>query len=177
VLPFALITTKDGTNRLLIGGEVGDDVHQTVGSDGGVAAQLSDQLFAGGAREEGHDNVGVGDVGELGALLGETLDVIPKGFTRLLLAASEVPRVAEAHVGSLEVSLEHPHEVVPVVDLSRWEILEPGSSSVRQEQGELPDDDLVVGGPTQLTCQAEVSEPKFRFGLAVILGKSHERWN
>jgi hypothetical protein len=86
-----LITTKDGTNCLLIGGEVGDDVHQTVGSDEGVAAQLSDQLFAGGAREEGHDNVGVGDVGELGALLGETPDVIPKGFTRLLLAASEVP--------------------------------------------------------------------------------------
>jgi hypothetical protein len=27
-------------------------------------------------------------------LLGETPDVIPEGFTRLLLAASEVPRVA-----------------------------------------------------------------------------------
>jgi hypothetical protein len=91
VLPFALITTKDGTDRLLAGGEVGDNVHQTVGSDGGVAAQLSDQLFAGGAREESHDNVGVGDVGELGALLGETPDVILEGFTRLLLAASEVP--------------------------------------------------------------------------------------
>jgi hypothetical protein len=85
----------------------------------------------------------------------------------------EVPRVAGAHVGSLEVSLEHPDEVVPFVDLSRWEILEPGSSGVRQEQGELPDDDLVIGGPIQLTCQAEVSEPKFGFGLAVIIGKSH----
>jgi hypothetical protein len=38
VLPLVLITTKDGTNRLLIGGEVGDDIHQTVGSDGSVAA-------------------------------------------------------------------------------------------------------------------------------------------
>jgi hypothetical protein len=94
-------------------------------------AKLSDQLFAGGAREEGHDNVGVGDVGELGALLGETSDVVPEGFTRLLLAALEIPRVAGAHVGSLEVSLEHPYEVVPVVDLSRWEVLEPGSSGVR----------------------------------------------
>jgi hypothetical protein len=59
------------------------------------------------------------------------------------------------------------------MDLSRWEILELGSSGVRQEQGELPDDDPIVGGPTQLTCQAEVIEPKFGFGLAVILGKSH----
>jgi hypothetical protein len=56
-----------------------------------VTAQLSDQLFAGGAREEGHDHVGVGDVGELGALLGEMPDVILEGFARLLLVASEVP--------------------------------------------------------------------------------------
>jgi hypothetical protein len=58
------------------------------------------------------------------------------------------------------------------VDLSRWEVLEPGSSGVRHEQGELSNDDLVVGGPTQLTGQEEISEPKFGFGFAVILGKS-----
>jgi hypothetical protein len=172
VLPLVLITTKDGTNRLLAGGEVGDYIHQTIGSDGSVAAQLSDQLFAGGTREESHDDVEVGDVGELGALLGEIPDVIPEGFTWLLLAASEIPRVARAYVGSLEVLLEHSHEVVPVVDLSRWKVLKPGLSGVRREQGELSNDDPVVGGSTQLTSQAEVSEPKFGFGLTVILGKS-----
>jgi hypothetical protein len=41
-LPFVLIAAKDGTNRLLAGGKVGDDVHQAIGSDGSVAAQLSD---------------------------------------------------------------------------------------------------------------------------------------
>jgi hypothetical protein len=106
-------------------------------------------------------------------LLGETPDVIPEGFTRLLFVASEIPRVAGAHVGSLEVPLEHSHEVIPVVDLSRWEVLELGSSGVQQEQGELSNDDPVIGGLTQLTSQAEVSKPKFGFGLAVILGKSH----
>jgi hypothetical protein len=50
-----------------------------------------DQLFAGGTREEGHDDVGVSDVGELGALLGEMPDVIPEGFAWLLFAASEIP--------------------------------------------------------------------------------------
>jgi hypothetical protein len=136
-------------------------------------AQLSDQLFAGGTREEGHDDVGVGDVRELSALFGETTDVIPEGFTRLLFVASEIPRVAGVDVGSFKVPLEHSHKVIPVVDLSRWEVLEPGSSGVRQEQGELSNDNPVIGGPTQLTSQAEVSEPKFGFGLAVILGKSH----
>jgi hypothetical protein len=130
VLPFVLVATKDGTNCLLTDGEVGDNIHQTVGSDGSVAAQLSNQLFAGGIREEGRDDIGVSDVGELGALFRETLDVILKGFTWLLFAASEIPRVARAHVGSFKVPLEHSHKVVPIVDLSRWEVLEPGSSGV-----------------------------------------------
>jgi hypothetical protein len=130
VLPLVLIATKDGTNRLLAGGEVGDNIHQAVGSDGSAAAQLSDQLFTGGTREEGHDDIGVGDVGKLGALFEETPDVISEGFTRLLFAALEIPRVVGAHVGSFEVPLEHSHKVIPVVDLSRWEVLEPGSSGV-----------------------------------------------
>jgi hypothetical protein len=90
-LPFVLVATKDGINRHLAGGEVGDNVHQTVGSDGSAAAQLSDQLFAGGAREEGHDDVRVSNVGKLGALFGETPDVVPEGLARLLFVASEIP--------------------------------------------------------------------------------------
>jgi hypothetical protein len=50
-----------------------------------------DQLFAGGTREESHDDVGVSDVGKLGALFGETPDVVSKGFAQLLFTASEVP--------------------------------------------------------------------------------------
>jgi hypothetical protein len=64
-------------------------------------------------------------------LFGETPDVIPEGFTWLLFAASEIPQVAGAHVGSLEVPLKHSHKVVLVMDLSRWEVLKPGSSGVR----------------------------------------------
>jgi hypothetical protein len=78
VLPLVLVTTKNGTNRLLIGGIVGDDVHQLVGSGGGVTAQLPDKLLASGSREESHDDVGVGDVGNLGALFGETPDIVTK---------------------------------------------------------------------------------------------------
>jgi hypothetical protein len=42
----------------------------------------------------------------------------------------------------------------------------------RQEQGKQADDNSVIGGPAQLTSQAKISEPKFGFGLAIILGES-----
>jgi hypothetical protein len=41
-LPLILVTTKDGANRLLTGGVVGDDIHQFIGSGRSVTAQLSD---------------------------------------------------------------------------------------------------------------------------------------
>jgi hypothetical protein len=130
-LPLVLVTTKDGTNRLLIGGVVGDDVHQLIGSGGGVAAQLPDQLLASGSREKSHDDIGVGDVGKPSALFGETSDIVTEGLARLLFTAPEVPRVARAYIGPLEVPLEHLFQVIPIMDLSRWEFLEPGSSGVR----------------------------------------------
>jgi hypothetical protein len=89
-----------------------------------------DQLLSSGSREKGHDDVRVGDVGKLSALFGETLDIVAEGLARLLFTASEVPRVTGAYVGPLEVPLKHLHQVVPVVDLSRWEVLEPCSSGV-----------------------------------------------
>jgi hypothetical protein len=41
----------------------------------------------------------------------------------------------------------------------------------------LSNDDLIIGSPTQLASQAEVGEPKFRFGFSVILGKGRGGWN
>jgi hypothetical protein len=59
----------------------------------------------------------VGDVRELRELLGEVSGVLSERFSRFLLALAEVPRIAGADVGPLEVSLEHPDQVSPVVDL------------------------------------------------------------
>jgi hypothetical protein len=131
MLPLVLVITKDGTNCLLAGGIVGDDVHQLIGGGGGVVAQLSNQLLAGGSREESYDNVRVGDVGKLSALFGETPDIVAKGLVWLLLTPPNVPRVARAYIGPLEVPFEHPFQIALVVDLSRWEVLEPCSSGIR----------------------------------------------
>jgi hypothetical protein len=70
---------------------------------GGLAAQLAHQVAAGGASEERTDDFRVGDVGQLGALLRESPDVVPKRLSRLLSAASEVPGIPGAHVRALEI--------------------------------------------------------------------------
>jgi len=61
------------------------------------------QLLAGGTGDEGSDDVGVCDVGELGALLGESPNEVSEGLIGLLSAAPEVLGVPRTHVCALEV--------------------------------------------------------------------------
>jgi hypothetical protein len=64
-----LVLPEDGLNRLLAGGKLGGDVHQLARPGGGLATQLAHQVAAGGAGEERADDIRIGDVGQLGALL------------------------------------------------------------------------------------------------------------
>jgi hypothetical protein len=72
----------------------------------GLTGKGVDELLAGGATDEGIDHVIIGDVGELIALLGEALNVLPEGLVGSLLAVAEVPGVPRAGVGPLEVANE-----------------------------------------------------------------------
>ena len=65
-----------------------------------------DECLIGHATYEGVDDVGVGDVGVLVALLGETLDVLLEGLIRPLSAVVEVPRVLGPSVHTLQVADE-----------------------------------------------------------------------
>ena len=97
---------------------------------------------------------------ELRALFGEASSVLLERFSRFLLALAEVPRIAEADIGSLEVSLEHPDQIGPIMDLVSWELLEPPASGVGEEEWELPDDGPIVPlSASQLACQLEVCQP------------------
>ena len=60
-------------------------------------------MLAGGTGDEFSDDVGVCDVGELGALLGETPNEVSEGFIGLLPAAPEVLGVSRTHICALEV--------------------------------------------------------------------------
>jgi hypothetical protein len=124
-----LVLPEDGLNRLLARGELGGDVHQLARPGGGLAHQVA----AGGAGEERADDIRVGDVGQLGALLRESPNVVPERLSRLLVVASEIPGVPRAHVRALEVAGEGLDQVVPVGDLPRRQMLQPGSSGVGEE--------------------------------------------
>ena len=102
------------------------------------------QLLAGGTGDEGSDDVGVGDVGELGALFGESPNEVSEGLIRLLLAAPEVLGVSRAHVCALEVPDEDPDQVGPVMDHALREVLEPCPSRIGQMQREVADDEQVL---------------------------------
>ena len=62
-----------------------------------------DQGLAGGPGQERSYDAGVGDFRQLVALLGEAPDVPTKGFTGLMSAILEVPRVPRELVCALEV--------------------------------------------------------------------------
>jgi hypothetical protein len=132
-----LVLPEDSLNRILARGELGGDVHQLTRPGGGLATQLAHQVAAGGAGEERADDIRVGDVGQIGALLRESPDVVPERLSRLLAAASEIPGVPRAHVRALEVAGEGLDQVIPVGDLPRRQMLQPGSSGVGEEQGGL----------------------------------------
>jgi hypothetical protein len=121
--------------------------------------QLAHQVAAGGAGEERADDIRVGDVGQLGALLREPLDVVPERLSWLLAAALEIPGFPRADVRALEVAGEGLDQVVPVGDLPRRQVLQPGSSGVGEEQGEVANDEVVIVRSTQVAGQPVVREP------------------
>jgi hypothetical protein len=153
-----LVLSEDGLDRLLTRGELGGDVHQLARPGGSLATQLAHQVAASGAGEERADDIRVGDVGQLGALLRKSPDVVPKGLSRLPAAASEIPGVPRAHVCALEVAGEGFDQVVLVGDLRRRQMLQPGSGGVGEEQGKVADDEVVIVCPTKLAGQPVVRE-------------------
>jgi hypothetical protein len=52
----------------------------------------------------------------------------------------------------LEISSESLDQVVPVEDLHRRQMLQPGPGGVGEEKGEVADDEVVVVRPSQLAC-------------------------
>jgi hypothetical protein len=103
-------------------------------------------------------------------LLRKSSDVVLQGFSRLLAAASEIPGVPRAHVCALEVAGESFDQVIPVEDLRRRQMLQPGSGGVGEEQGEVTDDEVVIVRSTQLAGQPVVREPQFRLCFPRVLG-------
>ena len=83
--------TEVGLDHLLIGGILGGDVQELSHCAWGLVASRMDERLIGCAKDEGVNDVGVSDVGELIALLGEMLDVLLEGLVGPLPAVTEIP--------------------------------------------------------------------------------------
>jgi hypothetical protein len=77
------------------------------------------------AGPERQNDVGIIDLGELMALLGETLNVIPQGFTLLLPATLQIPGVTRAHLCALKVAAEDLLEILPIIDRVSGQVIKP----------------------------------------------------
>jgi hypothetical protein len=75
-----LVLSEDGFDRLLTRGKLGGDVHQFARTGGSFAPQFAHQVSASGAGKESPDDIRVGDVGQLGALLQKPPDVLSEGL-------------------------------------------------------------------------------------------------
>jgi hypothetical protein len=84
----------------------GGDIEELLGGPRTLSPQLVNQGLVGSPGQEHADDVGINDVGQLIALLGETANVVTQGLIWLLSTVLEVPRVPRARVGALKV----PHE-------------------------------------------------------------------
>ena len=90
-------------------------------------AECMDECLIGHAINEGFDYVGVGDVREPIALLGEALNVLQEGHIGPLPTVAEVLGLSKVGVGTLEVADEDRMEIAPAADAVGLELLEPSS--------------------------------------------------
>ena len=143
-LVLVRLAIEDGTNYLLAGSEVGGGIEQLIGAGGTSSRKLVHQVPACRSLEEGINDLDVGDVGELGALLGEASDVVAQEFVGLLPAPSKILGVPGARVSALEVAHKDLDQVGPVVDLIRGEVFEPCPRRVCEVQRKIADDHGIV---------------------------------
>jgi hypothetical protein len=87
---------------------VARDVEELTCQAGHAVPELVDEGRARRAVLKCRDGVVVGRTGELGAVLGEVSYVLMEALPRLLLAVAQLPLLAGAHVGALEVADEDP---------------------------------------------------------------------
>jgi hypothetical protein len=111
---FPIAQNKDNPNRLLARGVPGGDIKQLLDGVWLITAELIHQGMTHHAGPKHRDDVSVGHSRELIELPGEALNVILEGFTELLSATFQVPRVARLHIRALDVANED--LLLPAVD-------------------------------------------------------------
>jgi hypothetical protein len=144
------------------------DVEQLLHGIWLITTELMHQGFVVCARPECRDDIGVADLGELMALLGETLDVILQGFTLLLPATLHNLGVARPYVCALKGAGEDLLEIHPGIDRISRQLIQPGPGRVSQVNREELDDEEIDIHPAYPTHKAVVQKPNTGIGFAIV---------
>jgi hypothetical protein len=163
-----VVLDKNGPNHVLTRGVPGGNVEQLIHGLWLIAAELMHQALVVHAVPECRDDVGVTDLWELVALLGETPDVIPLGFTLLLLAILQILGAAQLHVCALKVTGEDLLQNLLAIDQVSGQVIEPGPGRVSQVNGEELDDEEVVIRPACPARKAVVHQPNVGVDFAIV---------
>jgi hypothetical protein len=126
--------------------------------------------LAHGTILQGHDDLVVGRVGELGAALGEGTYVITETLALLFPVMAKLAGIAVSGVGALEVPYEGVLELCPALDPPLGEVLEPGTSRFGKVQQDALDDEQIVGRPVVVVGKVVVLEPNTQVGFIVLRG-------
>ena len=117
------------------------------------------QGLAGGPRQEGFYDIGVGDIGQLIALPGEAPNVCIKGFSGLLSIVLEIPWVPRMRISALEASHEDLFQVRPTLDSVGRKVFQPRSCRIGQEQWKIADNEIIIIRSTDLASKPIILEP------------------
>jgi hypothetical protein len=169
LFPLALRGVERRSNRLLTVGVVARDIEEFTSRTRHATPESVDE---GGTRHpvlKCRDGVVVGRAGELGAALGEASYVLAETLPRLLLAVTQLPLLAEAHVRALEVADEDPTEVGPVIDLVTRQVLKPRARRIAEVERQVLDDEQVVGRSPGVARESVVLEPYTGVGVPIVV--------
>jgi hypothetical protein len=177
LLPLALRGVQRCGNRFLAIDVVARDVNELTGRARHVMPESVDEGRARHAILKHRDDVVVGRAGELSAVLGEASYVLAKTLPRLLLAVAQLPLLAGAHVGALEVADEDSMQVSLVVDLVPRQVFEPRARRIAKVERQVFVYEEVVSRSTGMACELVILEPCAGVGVPIVschIGRSSE---
>jgi hypothetical protein len=169
-IAFGPTVGEDHPDRLVAGGVVRGDVQELASGARLPAAKLVNDGLAGGPKEDCTDDICINDVREGIALLGEPVDVVPQGLTRLLFEALEVPGVFGAHVRPLEIPNEDLFELHLATDAVGRQEFEPCSNELPDTDGEVLDNEIIIVRSSGPTSEPKVFQPYTTVRLPSVLG-------
>ena len=121
-----------------------------------------DQGLTSGLGQEGLDDIGIGDVGQLVALPREASDVLMESFLGLLSVILQILGVPRAHVGALEISHKDLLQLHLALNPVGRKVLQSCSCRIGQEQGEVADNEVITIRTASLTSKPVILEPPAR---------------